>query len=123
MFVLYYLALTLPFLCGGLGIAAGLAASAGRRSRVYAANLLGSAAGALLALAAGELAGVPGAVLIAALVGFLPVLWLAPPRPIALRPAAAFLALVAVAGFARLASANLAASGHAGLGMTISPYK
>ncbi|MEJ5199166.1 MAG: hypothetical protein WHX53_09600, partial [Anaerolineae bacterium] len=124
LFVLYYLALTLPFLCGGLGIAAGLAAGdESRRPRVYAANLLGSAAGALLALAAGELAGVPGAVLIAALVGFLPVLWLAPARPTGLRSAAALAALAAAVGFALLASANLHASGRIGLGMTISPYK
>lgn len=131
LFVLYYLALTLPFLCGGLGIAAGLAAgdvedgqtATSARSRVYAANLLGSAAGALLALAAGELAGVPGAVLIAALVGFLPVVWLAPARPAGLRPAAALVVLAAAAGFGLLAGANLQASGQSGLGMTISPYK
>lgn len=128
LFAAYYLALTLPFLCGGLGIAAGLAAgdaegAGATRPRVYAANLLGSAAGALMALAAGELAGVPGAVLLAALIGFLPVLWLAPARPRALRPAAAAPVVLMSAGFAVLAGLNLSASGRWGLGMAISPYK
>jgi len=131
LFVVYYLALTLPFLCGGLGIAAGLAAGDGAADRssgatrpaVYAANLLGSAAGAVMAPAAGELAGVPGAVLVAALVGFLPVLWLAPARPRGVRPAALALAAMGAAGFAWLAGANLSASGRWGLGMAISPYK
>ena len=71
-FALYYLALALPFLAAGLGIAAALAASAGRSHRVYAANLLGSGAGVLLAPALLELAGVPGAVLASALIGLLP---------------------------------------------------
>ena len=58
-FILYYLALALPFLCGGLGIGAVLAASSERSHLVYAANLAGSAAGALLALACLWLGGVP----------------------------------------------------------------
>lgn len=70
-FGLYYLALTIPFLCGGLGIGAALAASGGRSHLVYAANLFGSAAGALLAPAVLWLAGVPGAVLASALIGLL----------------------------------------------------
>ncbi len=121
LFVVYYLALTLPFLCGGLGIGAALAAGSGRGHRIYAANLLGSAGGALLAPAAGWLAGVPGAVLISAMVGFLPVLWLRPTRFRAFRPALFGLALAAAAGFAVLTAANLGE--RAGLGMTISPYK
>ncbi len=62
-FLLYYLALTGPFLCGGLGIGAALARSGERSHAVYAANLAGSALGALLALGMLRLAGVPGAVM------------------------------------------------------------
>lgn len=119
----YYLALTLPFFCGGLGIAAALAQEAGRRSQTYAANLAGSAAGALLALAIMRLAGAPGAVLTAALIGLTPALWLAPARPRALRLLLAAVVLAAIVGCAWLAGVNLNATGQLGLGMTISPYK
>ncbi len=46
--VLYYLALAVPFFCAGLVIALLLAAHPQRAARLYAASLLGSAAGALL---------------------------------------------------------------------------
>ena len=71
-FLLYYLALTGPFLCGGLGIGAALARSGERSHAVYAANLAGSALGALLALGMLRLAGVPGAVMAAAGLALLP---------------------------------------------------
>ena len=71
-FVLDYLALTLPFVCGGLGIGAALAAGEGRSHRIYAANLLGSAAGVMLAPLVLWLAGVPGAALASVLVAILP---------------------------------------------------
>ncbi len=60
-FVLYYLALTLPFLFAGLGIGAVLSSSPGINHRVYAVNLLGSAFGILLGLIVMQMAGVPGA--------------------------------------------------------------
>ncbi len=71
-FALYYLVLALPFFCSGVGIGAGLAIGGGRGHLVYAANLLGSALGVLLALFALALAGVPGAVLASVLIGLLP---------------------------------------------------
>jgi hypothetical protein len=127
-FILYYLALTLPFLCGGIGIGAALAASAGRSHQVYAANLLGSAAGVLLAPAALWLAGVPGAVLASAAVGLLATL---PGMRLRVTGGRAFpawarltawLALMAsLAGIIALAALNL--GGRGPLGMTISPYK
>ena len=46
--VLYYLALAVPFFCAGLVIALLLAAHPQRAARLYAASLLGSAAGGLL---------------------------------------------------------------------------
>ena len=71
-FALYYLILALPFFCSGVGIGAGLAIGGGRGHLIYAANLLGSALGVLLALVALALAGVPGAVLASASIGLLP---------------------------------------------------
>ncbi len=117
-FGLYYLALTLPFLLAGLGIGAALA-SAGRSSNlVYGANLLGSAGGALIAPLALGVAGVPGAVLLSALIGML-----------AARSAAQkwtrwglhALLLAGLLFFAALGLLNL--RGEAILGMTLSPYK
>jgi hypothetical protein len=70
--LLYYLALALPFLCAGIGIGAGLAVTRGRSHLVYAANLLGSAAGVLVAPLVLWLAGVPGAVVTSALIGLSP---------------------------------------------------
>lgn len=149
LFVLYYFALALPFLFGGLGIAAGLARNRGRSHLVYAANLAGSAVGVLLAPAALALAGVPGAVLASALLALIPALtWNAPDarsRGAATVPAdenvaniAAFrsgssriprathdaLLLFSAAGLVGLfilGALNLA--GHGVVGLTISPYK
>jgi hypothetical protein len=75
-FILYYLALTIPFLISGLGIGAALA-HADRRSHItYAANLFGSALGALLAPLVLSVSGVPGAVLMSALIGIISALLL-----------------------------------------------
>ena len=68
-FLLYYLALTIPFLISGLGIGGALALSKGKSHLTYAANLVGSALGALLAPLMLSLAGVPGAVLMSAMIG------------------------------------------------------
>jgi hypothetical protein len=70
-FLLYYLALTVPFLVSGLGIGAGLAFSPAGSHRIYAANLAGSALGALLAPLVLSVAGVPGAVLFSAAIGLI----------------------------------------------------
>lgn len=71
---LYYLAMSLPFLIAGIGIGAAISSSTFESHIVYAANLIGSAIGVILALAVGEVAGIPGAILTSAilvLVGFL----------------------------------------------------
>ena len=68
--VLYYLALTVPFFCAGLVTGILLAAYPERSARVYAANLLGSAAGGLVPLFILPLAD-EGAVLVTAALGFL----------------------------------------------------
>lgn len=66
---MYFLSLTGPFFCAGLGIGLALAASPARAHRAYAANLLGSAAGGLAApLVLGTLGG-PGTIMVAAGIG------------------------------------------------------
>ncbi|RME06374.1 MAG: hypothetical protein D6803_06660 [Anaerolineae bacterium] len=65
----YCLLLVLPFLFAGLGIAAALSVGGGRSHRVYAANLVGSAVGALTAPLCLALAGVVGAVLLSVVCG------------------------------------------------------
>ncbi|HEX9616935.1 MAG TPA: hypothetical protein VGA03_05925 [Anaerolineales bacterium] len=120
-FGLYYLALTAPFLFAGIGIGGALAAGAGRSHLVYSANLLGSGVGVLLAPLALWATGVPGAVLVSALVGLLAAYssgraWRTPAR------IGFGLALLAgAAGFTALGAANLGE--RAPLGMTISQYK
>jgi spermidine synthase len=125
-FGLYYLVLTLPFFCSGVGIGAGLAIGGGRGHLIYAANLLGSAVGVLLALIALALAGVPGAVLASALIGVLPAL-IGPvgASQSSRHPLSQWLAVVVLvigaAGFGALAVLN--AQARAPLGLVISPYK
>jgi len=124
-FLLYYLALTVPFLISGLGIGGALALTKGRSNFTYAANLLGSALGALLAPLMLSLAGVPGAVLMSALVGIIAAL-------IALgkadgdvfsrsRMGLISVLCVGIVSFGWLIANNLSLSSS--LGMEISPYK
>ncbi|HJW89210.1 MAG TPA: hypothetical protein VJ436_01070, partial [Anaerolineales bacterium] len=120
-FVVYYLVLTAPFLLAGLGIGAALAGSPGRSHQVYAANLLGSGAGALLALVFLNLAGVPGAVLASALCGLLASRAAAGPGKQRLGWVWLSLAGISLAGLVLLTAVNLMAK--APLGMSISPYK
>jgi spermidine synthase len=68
--VLYYLSLTVPFFCAGLVTGLLLTAYAEHSARIYAANLLGSAAGGLLPLLLLPLLG-EGAILSIAALGLL----------------------------------------------------
>ncbi len=68
---LYYLALVLPFLLGGLALGLPLAALPARTTSVYAANLAGSGLGCLAGLGALAVCDVPGAVACAALLAAL----------------------------------------------------
>ncbi|MBN1977779.1 MAG: hypothetical protein JW918_10285, partial [Anaerolineae bacterium] len=63
---LHYVALAAPFFCSGLAMGLSLAAHPEKASRTYAANLIGSAAGCLLAVIAPTLMGGEGTVLLAA---------------------------------------------------------
>jgi len=121
-FVLYFLVLTLPFLFTGLGIGAALMASVGRSHLVYAANLIGSGVGTVLALGALWLAGVPGAMLASALVGILaayPVMSGRLQKWGRLITWATILIVTAV--FVSITITNL--DNRSLIGMTVSPYK
>jgi len=85
---LHYVALATPFFCSGAAIALLLAAQPEQAARTYAANLTGSAAGCLLAVAAPSLAGGEGAVLFSAALSLLAALTfqLHPARPTYHRP-------------------------------------
>lgn len=63
---LHYLALSTPFLCAGTAVGLLLTIRPERIGRTYAANLAGSAAGCLLAVAAPPLMGAEGVVLLSA---------------------------------------------------------
>ncbi|MDY6875460.1 MAG: hypothetical protein SWK90_04550 [Chloroflexota bacterium] len=68
---LHYVALAIPFFCSGTAVGMLLAARPEIANRTYAANLTGSAAGCLLAVAAPLLVGGEGTVLLAAALSIL----------------------------------------------------
>jgi hypothetical protein len=120
-FFLNYLSLTIPFIFAGLGIGCLLTASRGQSHIVYAANLIGSAIGVLLAPILLFLAGVPGAVLFSIGIGLFATLisgsfgkkWLS-------------WGIGVVIGLILLSQIGLVLTNEAGkapLGMTLSPYK
>lgn len=115
LFVLYYFVLALPFLFSGLAIAAGLAGAPGGSHRVYAANLLGSGGGVVLALGLLEFAGVPGAVLGAVVLGLGVSAGTSRSRLLAL------LVTLGLVGLGWMSFRNL--RGDLPLGLTLSPYK
>ena len=66
---LHYLALSTPFLCSGLAVGLLLTAHPERSNRIYAANMVGSGIGCLLAVILPALVGGEGVVLLAAALG------------------------------------------------------
>jgi hypothetical protein len=112
--VLYYLALTVPFFCAGLVTGLLLVAHPGHTARVYAANLLGAAAGGLLPVLALPLVG-EGTVLVIAAVGLLAAVTFRFRRDKALQTAL----LLAACGLLLLLSLNPPALFH----LQLSPYK
>jgi len=67
-FGLYYIVLSVPFIISGLGVGIALAHEEENHHAIYGANLVGSAAGALVTPLVQGAAGVPGAVLISGLI-------------------------------------------------------
>ncbi len=122
-FFLYYFVLSVPFLISGLGVGVALSVADENHHQIYAANLIGSAVGALITLGALELSGVPGAVL-ASILGGLGTFFILkdkPPGERFLRIPASLSLVVGVFLFLALSAANL--RGSSPLGMAISPYK
>ena len=66
---LHYIALSSPFLCSGLAVGLLLTAFPERSHRIYAANMVGSGIGCLLAVVLPTLAGGEGVVLLAGALG------------------------------------------------------
>jgi hypothetical protein len=123
-FFIYYLALTLPFTMSGLAAGSAIARSAGKSHLIYAANLLGSGIGVLLAPVAMWFAGVPGAVLLSMVIGLAGIYPLSGMSQKIKRPLiglASLLVFVAMIGFCALSILNL--SSNSPLGLILSPYK
>lgn len=72
--LLHYVALATPFFCSGTAVGLLLAAWPGKANRVYAANLIGSALGCVIAVTAPSLVGGEGTVIISTALGLLAVL-------------------------------------------------
>lgn len=121
LFVVYYLVLTLPFIFAGLGIGVVLSSSPGSSNRVYAVNLIGSAAGIILGLLVMQLAGVPGALLVCGLVGLSAVFGARQLRQGWLNKVIWLLLIFGFGWFGVLTVSNQQT--RSGLGITISPYK
>jgi len=68
---LHYVALSTPFFCSGAAVGLLLAGRPGHIRRTYAANMTGSAAGCLLAVAVPSLVGGEGSVLLSSALGIL----------------------------------------------------
>ena len=117
-FILYYLALTLPFLLAGLGIGAALANSGERSHKIYAANLAGSGLGALLTPLTLWIGGVPSAFLVSGLIGLSAAL---PGSKRNMRSVSIVFLLIGLLITGFLGIKNM--QGKAILGMSISPYK
>ncbi len=122
--LLYYLALTAPFFFAGMATGMLLTAHAGHAARLYASNLLGSAAGALVPpLVLGQVG--EGAVLVVASLGplaaFAFLLQRTPGRPLARQPwaLAGRVLLLCTCGILLALSVYLPASFR----LRLSPYK
>ncbi len=69
--LLHYVALATPFFCSGAAVGLLMAAWPGKANRVYAANLIGSALGCVIAVTAPSLVGGEGSVLLSTALGLL----------------------------------------------------
>jgi len=69
LFILYYFSLSLPFLVSGLGLGTTLALIDEKHNTVYAANLIGSGLGVVLAPTLLALSGIVGVILLVVFIG------------------------------------------------------
>jgi hypothetical protein len=119
----YYLALTVPFFCSGLVGGAALAAWPGRAGPLYAASLLGSGLGPLLALAALATVGGPGTVFLASLLGWLGAIAALTPSSGIVVDARGAAALVIALALVGVATITLAVRPPALFDVQLGPYK
>jgi hypothetical protein len=120
---LHYVALAMPFFCSGLVLGAFLSQRAEQAGSIYAANMVGSAAGCLVGLVVPAYMGAEGAVSVYAGAAALAALVSTEPRAAARRPAA--FASVLLIAFC-LIDAGVRASGAPPfkvLSLRLSPYK
>ena len=105
---LMYIVSALPFFVGGAAISIAIARLAGSVNAVYAADLLGAAAGCLLLMPVLNQAGAPGAVVVSAVCGLAAALCWTPQqrRPAVAGRAAAIGAIAAIAGWMGAFSVN-----------------
>lgn len=115
--VLHYLALATPFLCAGTAVGLLLALRPQAVGRTYAANLIGSAAGCLVAVATPSLVGAAGMILLSAALGALAGLAFIP-KSISNR-----WIWILPHGIAALVLLALAVRPPTALGVRLSPYK
>lgn len=121
-FLIYYFAISLPFLVSGLGLGTALAVVEKGHHRIYAANLAGSGLGVLLAPSIMGLSGVVGLFIICTLVclGSWTVLEVKPLGSKS-RWLGGALVLIGLLAWTNLAARN--SRGASPLGFQISPYK
>ncbi len=121
-FLIYYFSISLPFLVSGLGLGTALAIVEKGGHRIYAANLVGSGLGVLLAPLIMELSGVVGLFIICTLVCLGSWMFLnIEPHAQKLRWSTGALILIGLLGWTILIGKN--SRGGSPLGFNISPYK
>jgi hypothetical protein len=122
-FVLYYFSLSLPFLVSGLGLGLALAVIDEKHNLVYAANLIGSGVGVLLAPGVMALSGIIGVLLVCGILGL--GCWyssnLNPTETKRIRGIFSISSVICLGAWISLLALNLL--GRAPLGLVISPYK
>lgn len=126
--LLHYLALACPFFCSGAVVGLLLSAGRPRPHRVYAANLVGSAAGCVFALIASPVVGGEGVILLCAVLAMLGGLvfqWDAFTDPFSPRAKSRFLSVLLAASQGGIALIFVVAACRtpAFLRVTLSPYK
>jgi hypothetical protein len=126
--LVHYIALAMPFFCSGTAVALLLASTPGRAGGIYAASLVGSAAGCVLAIVTPSFVGGEGVVLLSSALGLAAsIIFDSPsqalPRFMHGYSAAAVRVLRVVQGVSLLVLVLAAFRTPAFLRITLSPYK
>ncbi|MGD2104064.1 MAG: hypothetical protein PVJ55_02980, partial [Anaerolineae bacterium] len=126
--LVHYIALAMPFFCSGTAVALLLASTPGRAGGIYAASLVGSAAGCVLAIVTPSFVGGEGVVLLSSALGLAASIIFDSPSQALPRfthgySAAAVRVLRVVQGVSLLVLVLAAFRTPAFLRITLSPYK